>query len=122
MTEWKFHTPQYDGQAPHDCKEGLEVECGVNNTWRLKCAANVLWAEGLLYRYRPTQNAKQEDLLAQCLALPQADRDALVEALQKPVRDWADDVWDKADTAFGNGGKTAATAVIRSMCRPKEEN
>ena len=83
MTEWKYHTPQHDGQAPHGWKEGLEVECGVNNTWRLKCAANVLWAEGLLYRYRPTQNAKQEDLLAQCLALPQADRDALVEALHE---------------------------------------
>ena len=78
-----------------------------------------LWHKHRNYRYRPAQDATP-DLLAQCLALPQADRDALVEALQKPVRDWADDVWDKADTAFGNGGKTAATAVIRSMCRPKD--
>lgn len=68
-----------------------------------------------------------ERLKAECLALPQADRDALIEALQKPGRDWADEVWEKALKADGFAfpieyASADAAAVIRSMCRPKEEN
>ena len=132
MTEpqWRNWTPQYDGHAPDDWDDGMEWEWQISKRapWR-NANEPCQWLESLFYRYRPLQEATNEpDLLAQCLALPQADRDALIKALQKPQRDWADDVWEKAFdvwrcTNSEDKGKddAAAAAVIRSMCRPKEE-
>ena len=117
MTEqqWKNWTPQYDGHAPDDWDGGeCEFKCGQ---WHY--LTQPAWDVAFEYRYRPTQDATTETLTAQCLRPPQADRDALIEALQK--KDWAEEVWEKADEAFGNDGKVSAAAVIRSMCRPKEE-
>ncbi len=126
MSEWKYWTPEHDGHAPEDWAEGMETnvfdEEWRNVTWRLN------WSSGDDYRYRtkrPLQDAKYEpDLLAQCLALPQDQREALIEAMQKPQRDWADDVaqaiWQKyIDCDFG---LEETAAVIRSMCRPKEDD
>lgn len=111
MSEWKTWIPQYDGHAPDDwCPfEGAK------------------WVKGEIYSYpvKPLQDATYEpDLLAQCLALPQDQREALIEAMQKPQRDWADDVTDRIIAQrFGVEFKEAnalTAAVIRSMCRPKE--
>ena len=118
---WKYHTPERDGHAPDDWN-GIEIEClGARNKW-IDVSACPAWVAFKPYRYRPLQDATYEpDLLAQCLALPQDQREALIEAMQKPQRDWADDVWEAADEAYGNGGKKAAAAVIRSMCQPKDD-
>lgn len=124
MTEqiWKYHTPQYDGHAPDDWVEGMEVEFKQYDYWYSISRSN--WRDGTPYRYRPLQDATVEpDLLAQCLALPKEEQQRLIEAMQKPVRDWADEVWDKTISAHFNshGDGEKAAAVIRSMCRPKEE-
>lgn len=126
MTEqqWSYHTPERDGHAPDDWAEGLYVELEYSaSDWRACLGRHPFWSSLKQYRYRPLQDATYEpDLLAQCLALPQADRDALIEAMQKPQRDWADEVWFEAFWAWDPmkaDGKKAA-AVIRSMCRPKE--
>lgn len=66
---------------------------------------------------RPAQD-EEPDLLAQCLRLPQDQRDALIEAMQKPQRDWADDV---AAGCWLNEDLTQIVAArVRSACRPKE--
>lgn len=121
MTEWKTWAPEYDGHAPDDWDASMEWDCPAYNNGAFvkdSFSSAPQWWEGETYRYRHLQDATYEpDLLAQCLALPQADREALIDALQKPRRDWADDVWEKALKADGG-----AAAVIRSMCRPKEEN
>lgn len=127
MSEWKYWTPERDGHAPNDWVEGLATEYENDGWWT---GTKPAWFGGVLYRYSATQDATHEpDLLAQCLALPQADRDALIEALQKPQRDWADQLFRDVIEASGyNGGMDAAEldkkdyaaiAVIRSMCRPK---
>lgn len=107
--DWIEWVPEYDGHAPSDWDSERHV-------------FKPLWFKGVEYRYYP----KQPDLLAQCLALPQADREALIEALQKPQRDWADDVAARAIKAYGLLGDAPemkeVAAVIRSLCRPKEEN
>lgn len=143
MTEWKYYTPERDGHAPDDWVEGMEVQFsnrlnrGHDSAWSTD-VGYVPWWKGLPYRYRPLQDATVEDasgdvakwtfdtLKDQCLALPQDQREALIQAMQKP--DWAEEVWMKVNSAyFANdsfySGKTsdeAAAAVIRSMCRPKE--
>jgi len=132
MSEWKTWKPEYDGHAPDDWEASMEWDCPAYNNGAFvkdSFSSAPQWWEGEAYRYRPAQDATP-DLLAQCLALPQADREALIEALQKPRRDWADDVWEDAyqkwletDERFvsdGDDGDTEAAAVIRSMCRPKE--
>ena len=129
MTEltWKNWTPQYDGHAPDDWDGGYRQYFTLTEGWTPVCTNKDKWFR-LKYRYfaKPLQDAAHEpDLLAQCLALPQADRDALIEALQKPQRDWADDVWMNAFGAYEQNGYynlDRSAAVIRSMCRPKEEN
>ena len=87
MTEltWKNWTPQYDGHAPDDWEEGMEWEWKScrGRPWG-RADEPCQWLETLCYRYRPLQDATHEPgLLAQCLALPQADRDALIEALHE---------------------------------------
>jgi hypothetical protein len=127
MTEptWENWTPQYDGHAPDDW-DGGEVQYLLGDGFvTMKHNRVPKWWKADQYRYHPMQDATHEpDLLAQCLALPQADRDALIEALQKPVRDWADEVWSKAHQACMMADVfnefDAAAAVIRSMCRPKD--
>ena len=135
MTEWKHWKPEYDGHAPDDWAEEMEAEYrrGIG-MWE---EASPCWCECYTYRYRAklADDASEDvakwsldTLTAQCLALPQADREALIEALQKPQRDWADDVWDAANKAYlsnnsyqsGETSHEKAAAVIRSMCRPKE--
>ena len=121
VTDWKNWTPKHDGHAPDDW-DGREIDIynDTNVDW-LSAGRNPIWLEGCQYRYW----AKKPNLLAQCLDLPQADRDALIEALQKPQRDWADDVWMNAFGAYEQNGyynPDRSAAVIRSMCRPKEEN
>lgn len=126
MTEqqWRYHTPERDGHAPDDWVEGLETEFLDYGDW-LEVTWIPSWDAGTRYRYRPLQDATYKpDLLAQCLALPQDQREALIEAMQKPQRDWADDVTDRIIAQrFGVEFKEAnalTAAVIRSMCRPKE--
>lgn len=121
MTEWKTHTPEYYGHAPDDWDGGYTEFFASDGKW---IPAEPSWSAEFEYRYK----AKKIDvnaLTAQCLALPQADREALIEALQKPVRDWADDVWKdacaSANEARAISQDKAAAAVIRSMCRPKED-
>ena len=120
MTEqiWKLHTPQYDDHAPDDWDgEAKEFKSRVFGDWR--SSPHEKWYRNYEYRYHT-----KLDLLSQCLRLPQADRDALIEALQKPQRDWADDVWERSAHAYGLHNdapeRVDAAAVIRSMCRPKE--
>ena len=125
MTEqqWSYHTPERDGHAPDDWDEGCEWQYQLPNNrgWGIP-SSGPNWSVTDKYRYRPLQDATYEpDLLAQCLALPQDQREALIEAMQKPQRDWADDVWKAADEACGNGSVEAAAEVIRSMCRPKKK-
>ena len=127
MTEWRTHTPQYDGHAPDDWDGEMAQFLSFHGNWYSSQLPS--WDKKTTYRYhsKAPQGATHEpDLLAQCLALPQADRDALIEALQKPRRDWADDVWEKACHAYGLLNscpeRAQAAAVIRTMCRPKEEN
>lgn len=134
MTEqiWRYHTPERDGHAPDDWVEGLEFQIRGRETEECFRATNdpkPEWLRFVEYRYRPLQDATYEpDLLAQCLALPQDQREALIEAMQKPVEpeiDWAEDVWDKAYKAYFTANPKclsdeAALEVIRSMCRPKE--
>lgn len=124
MTEWKYWTPERDGHAPDDWSEGMECEYRELN-WYSYMPCRPTWRARCHYRYRPLQDATYEpDLLAQCLALPQDQREALIEAMQKPQRDWADDVWDVASESAGQAASwnydKAGAAVIRSMCRPKE--
>ena len=115
MTDWKPHDPKYDGHAPDDWDD-VEFKSGVS--WVKTITPS--WLTCIEYRYR----AKQPDLLAQCLALPQDQRDALIAELQKPQRDWADDVWDAAKHAYlrnngivtGRASNVTAAAVIRSKC------
>lgn len=128
-TVWKIHRPKYDGDAPCDWVDGYAYRyrhlCVREVQW-IDADEPPAWLQGLEYIYDPAplQDATYEpDLLAQCLALPQDQREALIEAMQKPQRDWADDVWFEAFWAWDPmkaDGKKAA-AVIRSMCRPKEE-
>ena len=138
MTEpqWRYHTPERDGHAPDDWVEGMDwdyPEYIDNPKSKAALGARPYWWAGLQYCYRPAQtechtplqDAKYEpDLLAQCLALPQDQREALIEAMQKPQRDWADDVLEAVfnahDLGGGFGNNEGAAAVIRSMCRPKE--
>lgn len=87
MTEnpWKFWTPERDGHAPDDW-DGVNVECICRSNQRVDVSACPVWFKGTQYRYRPLQDATYEpDLLAQCLALPQDQREALIEAMQKPT-------------------------------------
>lgn len=130
MTEqiWKTWTPKYDGHAPDD-EGAMDVHCFNGFKWS-DVGENPRWIPDIEYRYR----AKQPDLLAKCLALPQADRDALIAELQNPVRDWAVDVWVAAIDAAANAepdptkdtGKRydsdLGVAVIRSMCQPKMQS
>ncbi len=128
MSEWKYWTPQHDGHAPEDWVEGLEFQIRGRETGECFHATSdpkPEWLRFVEYRYRPLQDATYEpDLLAQCLALPQDQREALIEAMQKPKMDWADDVWDVASESAGQAASwdydKAGAAVIRSMCRPKE--
>ena len=124
MSEWKFWTPERDGHAPDDWVEACVTELWDFDYW-MRASPVPHWEAGDIYRYRPLQDATYEpDLLAQCLALPQDQREALIEAMQKPQRDWADDVWFEAFWAWDPmkaDGKKAA-AVIRSMCRPKDDD
>lgn len=115
MTDWKMHTPQYYGHKPNDWVGNINtVEfLGFSNRWY--APQKIVWEKNVLYRYR----YNQPDILARCLALPQADRDALIAELQKPVQDWAYDVWDAANTAFANGGKNSSAGVIRCACIPR---
>ncbi len=127
MTEqqWRYHTPERDGHAPDDW-DGKEVEVfeNITDVW-VEAPCCPMWLTRNRYRYnaKPLQDATYEpDLLAQCLALPPDQREALIEAIQKPQRDWADDVWERALSAYHghDAGDVEAAAVIRSMCRPKE--
>ena len=125
MSEWKYFTPERDGHAPDDWVEGSERQGnrGLDN-WFTIGHADLNWYQDYQYRYRPLQDAKP-DLLAQCLALPQDQREALIEAMQKPQRDWADDIATKAVAAWTeNGGvfEEEVAAVIRSICRTKEND
>ena len=133
---WKYWTPERDGHAPDDWVEGMEwdyPEYIDNPKSKAALGAKPYWWAGLQYCYRPAQTechtplqdaTYEPDLLAQCLALPQDQREALIEAMQKPQRDWADDVWEaacaSANEARAISQDKAAAAVIRSMCRPKE--
>lgn len=125
MSEWKTWNPEYDGHVPDDWDGGIVQIKDFRDVWQ-NVNDRCFWVRGALYRYRAKPNnaaygKKIADLTEQCLALPQADREALIEALQKPQRDWAWDVWEAAYEAFYNSQKyDAAPAVIRSMCRPKE--
>lgn len=113
---WEYHTPERDGHAPDDW-DGNGVEIFFVGDWDA-VDHQPCWHEGTRYRYRPLQDAKP-DLLAQCLALPQDQREALIEAMQKPQRDWADDV---AAGCWLNEDLTQIVAArVRSMCRPKED-
>lgn len=125
---WRYHTPERDGHAPDDWVEGLETELLDFDEWG-EVTWNPQWNAERRYRYRPLQDATYEpDLLAQCLALPQDQREALIEAMQKPQepeRDWAEEVWDRAYNAYFTAepnclSDEAAFEAIRSMCRPKE--
>lgn len=127
MTDtWKTWTPEYDGHAPDDW-DGVGVQLmDFRDRWSSVLSYQCSWAKGGPYRYRAYPSAKT--LTAQCLALPQADREALIEALQKPQRDWADDVTlkvlDASSVTYRNydHDHEDIAAVIRSMCRPKEES
>ena len=119
MTErqWRYHTPERDGHAPDDWEASMEWDCPAYNNGAFvkdSFSSAPQWWEGEEYRYRPLQDATP-DLLAQCLALPQDQREALIEAMQKPQRDWADDVWEQVLKA---GGRDEMVDVIRSMCVP----
>lgn len=127
MTEqqWSYHTPERDGHAPDDWDEDCEWQYQLPNNrgWGIP-SSGPNWSVTDKYRYRPLQDATYEpDLLAQCLALPQDQREALIEAMQKPQRDWADDVadtlWYEIEDDREATLRDMAT-VIRSMCRPKE--
>lgn len=137
MSEWKYWTPEYDGHCPHDW-DGGRVDLMCLDGWT---RATPNWDSQCRYRYLPApiEDAKYEpDLLAMCRALPKDQQEALIAELQKPVRDWADAVWEDAYKAHwacgkpvGDGGyrldpedsekaNIAAAAVIRSLCRPKD--
>ena len=134
MTEqqWRYHTPERDGHAPDDWVEGMECmfKLVLSHTkkeiWGQASYFHPSWRKGTEYRYRPLQDAAYEpDLLAQCLALPQDKREALIEAMQKPQRDWAGlVVAEIADILINvSSGKATGQAeeYLRSMCRPREE-
>jgi hypothetical protein len=118
MTEqpWKTWTPKYDGHAPDDWEEGAYAQyLNLDNVW--VAAPFPRWSRVKNYRYR----AKQPDLLAQCLALPQADRDSLIAELQKPVRDWADDIAEEAWRNYDDNSWDGIANHLRSMCLSKED-
>ena len=86
MSEWKFWTPERDGHAPDDWEEGCETEYLSKFDRKWGKDSGSYWCIGYKYRYRPLQDATYEpDLLAQCLRLPQDQREALIEAMQKPT-------------------------------------
>lgn len=89
MTEpqWRYHTPERDGHAPDDWVEGLDVEVLYTARHHWEPAIAPLWFSDVQYRYRPLQTVEPsfDTLKDQCLALPQDQREALIEAMQKPT-------------------------------------
>lgn len=88
---WRYHTPERDGHAPDDWVEGMECELETTREqkWMLFRLSGPHWISGRTYRYRPLQDATVEPsfdtLKDQCLRLPQDQREALIEAMQKPT-------------------------------------
>lgn len=62
-----------------------------------------------------------QDIASKALALPEDERNLLIDALRNPPPDWADDVWAEAVAAWEQmniDGHKPSIAVIRKRCRP----
>lgn len=125
MTDFKFWKPEHLGHAPRDWNRGpvLYRQC-EEDSW--KGVNDPIWSSGLEYKYLATiedKNDAQFDVDA-WIAQGHANLDAVqAKGVTLPPapedRDWADEVWWAIlETHTG----TEAIAVIRNLCRPREEN